>query len=140
MPSLTCRLRRVARRRTFSARQCSTWPASGAGPVCGRWIGSDTMKRLKGVAMGAGYFSRFQYEAWTRIPEVEMAAIYNRTEDKARAMMAQYGVPRYYGDWREMIDRERPDFVDIITPPETHEEMCGYAASRGVHIICQKPL
>ncbi len=25
---------------------------------------------LKGVAMGAGYFSRFQYEAWTRIPEV----------------------------------------------------------------------
>jgi predicted dehydrogenase len=98
------------------------------------------MKRLKGVAMGAGYFSRFQYEAWTRIPEVEMAAIYNRTEDKARAMMGQYGVSRYYGDWREMIDRERPDFVDIVTPPETHEEMCAYAASRGVHIVCQKPL
>jgi D-apiose dehydrogenase len=98
------------------------------------------VKRLKGVAMGAGYFSRFQYEAWSRIPEVEMAAIYNRTEEKARAMMAQYGVPRYYSDWREMIDRERPDFVDIITPPETHEEMCAYAASRGVHIVCQKPL
>ena len=98
------------------------------------------MKRLKGAAMGAGYFSRFQYEAWTRIPEVEMAAIYNRTEDKARAMMGQYGVSRYYADWRDMIGRERPDFVDIITPPETHEEMCAYAASRGVHIICQKPL
>lgn len=98
------------------------------------------MKRLKGAAMGAGYFSRFQYEAWTRIPEVEMAAIYNRTEDKARAMMAQFTVPRFYRDWREMIDRERPDFIDIITPPETHEEMCAYAASRGVHIICQKPL
>jgi predicted dehydrogenase len=39
-----------------------------------------------------------------------------------------------------MIDAERPDFVDIITPPETHEEMCAYAAARGVHIICQKPL
>ena len=23
-----------------------------------------------------------------------------------------------------MLERERPDFVDIITPPETHEEMC----------------
>ena len=98
------------------------------------------MKRLKGAAMGAGYFSRFQYEAWTRIPEVEMAAIYNRTENKARATMVQYAVPRYYANWREMIDAERPDFVDIITPPETHEEMCAYAASRGVHIICQKPL
>jgi D-apiose dehydrogenase len=96
--------------------------------------------RLKGVGMGAGYFSRFQYEAWTRIPEVTMAAIYNRTPEKARRLMAQYGVPSYYGDWREMIDREQPDFVDIITPPETHEEMCAYAAARGVHIICQKPL
>lgn len=98
------------------------------------------MSRFRGVAMGAGYFSRFQYEAWSRIPEVEIVAIYNRTEKKARAMMAQYGVARYYGDWREMIDRERPDFVDIITPPETHEEMCAFAASRAVHIICQKPL
>lgn len=98
------------------------------------------MNRLKGVALGAGYFSRFQYEAWSRIPEVEIAAIYNRTEDKARGMMATYGVSRYYGDWRQMIDQEHPDFVDIITPPETHEEMCAYAAARGVHIICQKPL
>jgi D-apiose dehydrogenase len=98
------------------------------------------MNRLKGAAMGAGYFSRFQYEAWTRIPEVEMSAIYNRTEDKARAIMTQYGIPRYYADWREMIDRERPDFVDIVTPPETHEEMCAYAAARGVHMVCQKPL
>ena len=99
-----------------------------------------TRHTLKGVAMGAGYFSRFQYEAWTRIPEVEIAALYNRTESKARELMARYGVPAYYPNWREMIDREKPDFVDLITPPETHEEMCSYAASRGVHIICQKPL
>jgi predicted dehydrogenase len=95
---------------------------------------------MKGVAIGAGYFSRFQYEAWTRIPEVGIAAICDRAEEKARAMMAQFGIPRYYGDWREMIDRERPDFVDIITPPDTHEEMCAHTAARGVHIICQKPL
>ena len=54
--------------------------------------------------------------------------------------MAAYGIERYYADWREMIDRERPDFVDIVTPPETHAEICAYAAERGVHIVCQKPL
>ena len=95
---------------------------------------------LKGVAMGAGYFSRFQYEAWTRIPEAKLSAIYNRTESKAREMMAAYAVSTYYSDWREMVERERPDFADIITPPETHEEICDSLASRGVHIICQKPL
>tara|TARA_R110002094_G_scaffold52207_2_gene63577 strand:- start:1143 stop:1988 length:846 start_codon:yes stop_codon:yes gene_type:complete len=39
-----------------------------------------------------------------------------------------------------MILKEKPDFVDIITPPETHFEMCKFAADNGVHIICQKPL
>ena len=97
-------------------------------------------RRLRGVAIGAGYFAPYQYEAWTRIPEVEIAAIYNRSEAKAAPILAKYGIPRYYGDWKTMIDREAPDFVDIITPPDTHEEMCRYAAERGVHIICQKPL
>ena len=94
----------------------------------------------KGVAPGAGYSSRFQYEAWTRIPEANIVAIYDRTESNAREMTAAYGVPRYYSDWREMVDREKPDFADIITPPETHEKMCGFLAGRGVHISGQKPL
>jgi D-apiose dehydrogenase len=97
-------------------------------------------RKLRGVGIGAGYFAPFQYEAWTRIPEVEIAAIYNRTAERARPLMADYRIPRCYDDWKVMLDRERPDFVDIITPPETHEEMCAFAAARGIHIICQKPL
>ena len=76
------------------------------------------MSRLKGAAMGAGYFSRFQYEAWSRIPEVEMAAIYNRTEDKARAMMAQYGIARYFrGCRRFAAERAAGDgFYGSVNP------------------------
>lgn len=96
--------------------------------------------RFRGVGIGAGYFAPFQYEAWTRLPEVEIVALANRSEAPARDIMARYGVPRYYADWRQMLDRERPDFVDIITPPDTHEEMCASAAERGIHIICQKPV
>src|SRR5437867_2308515 len=101
---------------------------------------ADRSSRLKAVGIGAGYFARFQYDAWARIPEVDVAAICDRVEGKARAMADQFAVPHIYTDWKEMIDRERPDFVDIITPPPTHEEMCAFAAQRGVHIVCQKPL
>ena len=98
-------------------------------------------RSLKGVGIGAGYFAPFHYEAWTRIPGVTIAAMANPDEARARELMGQCGVARYYADWREMLDRERPDFVDIIiTPPATHEEMCAYAAARGIHVICQKPL
>jgi D-apiose dehydrogenase len=97
-------------------------------------------RRLKGVAVGAGYFAPFHIEAWSRIAEVEIAAICDRVEDKARTLGERFGVPRVYDDWRVMIDSERPDFVDIITPPVTHADMCAYAGERGVHVICQKPL
>lgn len=97
---------------------------------------------LRGVALGAGYFSRFQYEAWQRIPAVRIVAVVNRSVDKARAHAAQYGIPRAAG-WSELaavLEAERPDFVDIITPPETHLEAVQLAAARGIAVICQKPL
>ena len=96
--------------------------------------------KIKGVAIGAGYFSKFQYEAWTRIPEVEITALCNSNIGRAEVIMKGYGVKNHYTDYKEMILKEKPDFVDIITPPETHYEMCKFAADNGVHIICQKPL
>jgi predicted dehydrogenase len=100
------------------------------------------MKKLRGVCLGAGYFSRFQYEAWARIPEVEIVALANRDVAKARETAARHGIPRAYAwtDLAVMLDTEQPDFIDIITPPETHLTAVRLAAARGIAIICQKPL
>lgn len=95
---------------------------------------------LTAVGIGGGYFARYHYEAWSRIPEVRIAAVCDVAEEKAREMAAAFHIPRWYTDWREMIDRERPDFADIVTPPATHEQMVAFLAARGVHAICQKPL
>jgi predicted dehydrogenase len=54
--------------------------------------------------------------------------------------MEKYSIPRHYKDYREMLEKEKPDFVDIITPPPAHLEMCKNATDLGIHIICQKPL
>ncbi|MFN0129873.1 MAG: Gfo/Idh/MocA family protein [Verrucomicrobiales bacterium] len=97
-------------------------------------------KKLKGVCIGAGYFSHFQYEAWQRIPEVKIVAFSNRDAARANEVTDNFGIAKCYGDWREMFDTEHPDFVDIITPPPSHVEICEGAAKRGIHIICQKPL
>lgn len=100
------------------------------------------MKKIRGVCVGAGYFARFQYEAWGRLPEVEIVALANRDVAKAQATAAQHGIPRAYAwsDLATMLDTEKPDFIDIITPPETHLEVVRLAAARGIAIICQKPL
>jgi len=98
------------------------------------------MSQFKGVCVGAGYFSHFQYDAWQRIPEVTITALCNRNPERAQTIVDRFGIANHYADYREMLEHEKPDFVDIITPPPTHLEMCKIAADLGIHVICQKPL
>jgi len=99
-------------------------------------------KKLRGVAIGAGYFSHFQYEAWSRIPEVQILSVVSRNLDRAREAAAKFNLP-HAAAWAELpalLDAMKPDFIDIITPPETHLELVKLAAARGIAVVCQKPL
>jgi len=98
------------------------------------------MAIFKGVCVGAGYFSHFQYDAWQRIPEVQITAFCNRDSGRAKTIMQKFAIPKHYTDYKEMLEKEKPDFVDIITPPPTHLQMCKAAADLGIDVICQKPL
>lgn len=95
---------------------------------------------LRGAVVGAGYFSQFHLDAWARIAEVEITACCDLDQSKATAAAEQYGLPHVYSDFNQMLDEQQLDFVDIITRPDTHAELCRSAADRGVTIICQKPL
>src|SRR5436190_23850764 len=95
---------------------------------------------LKGVAAGAGYFSQYHFEAWRRIPGVEITALCGLDAAQARAMADAHGIARVYADAQTMLDAEKPDFIDIITPPASHAAIAEAAGRRGVHILCQKAL
>ncbi len=48
------------------------------------------MAQFKGVCVGAGYFSHFQYEAWQRIDEVTITGMCNRNPERAQVIMDQF--------------------------------------------------
>ena len=96
-------------------------------------------KKLKVAAVGAGYFSQFQYQGWRNIDAVVTVALTNRDVGKGQALAACYGVPKVYGHVEEMLDAEQPDLLDIITTPATYREYITLAAERGINVICQKP-
>ena len=64
----------------------------------------------------------------------------NSNPERAEYVMKTYGVQRHYTNYQKMLENEKPDFVDIITPPGTHLEMTRESLDRGIHVICQKPL
>ena len=71
----------------------------------------------------------------------ELIAVSDVVGEKAESIRERYGVPVCYTDYREMIDKEKPDIVCIATRPATHAEMTVFAADHGVEgIYCEKPL
>ncbi len=46
----------------------------------------------------------------------------------------------FYDDYKELIDKEKPDFVVSALPTYLHEEVAVYALSHGVHILSEKPM
>ncbi|WP_299391042.1 Gfo/Idh/MocA family protein [Pelagibius sp.] len=94
---------------------------------------------MRVATVGTGYFSQFQYEAWSRMPDVDLVALCNRGAEGARRVAETYAVPATYSDLAEMLAEETPDLLDIITPPVTHLAMIRTAAAHKVPIICQKP-
>ena len=95
---------------------------------------------LKGVCIGTGFFSQFHLEAWNRIPEVTITALCDLDRPRAEAQMSAYGIARCYTDYRTMVASEKPDFIDILSPPASHLEIVDFAARQGIAMICQKPL
>jgi len=97
-------------------------------------------ERLRVAIAGAGMVTRYHLKAWSRIPGVEVVAIYNRHLDKALGRAAEFGIPKVYSDIAKMFDQERPDVLDIAVSVEVHSEFARMAAERGIHILCQKPM
>lgn len=46
----------------------------------------------------------------------------------------------FYDDYKELIDKEKPDFILSALPTYLHEEVAIYALSRGIHVFSEKPM
>jgi D-apiose dehydrogenase len=49
-------------------------------------------------------------------------------------------VPSVYADAEELLRKEQPDFIDVITDVDTHSNFVRLAAKYRVPVICQKPM
>src|SRR5262245_59772818 len=90
--------------------------------------------------IGAGRFARFQADAWRRVEGADIVAVADAAPGRAEEFSEQFGITRAYCAAAEMLERERPDFVDIVTRPDSHLELISLAARSGARVISQQPM
>jgi len=72
--------------------------------------------------------------------QVEVVAVADVNEERAREAAKQFSVPRYYKDYIKMLDQEDLDAVSVVTPSGLHAQVAKQVVSRGVNALVDKPL
>lgn len=97
------------------------------------------MGELRGALVGCGFFAVNQMHGWRDAVGANIIAICDKNPDRLKIVGDQFGVAARYDDALAMLERERPDFVDIATTVASHRPLVELAASLGIPVICQKP-
>lgn len=99
------------------------------------------MKKYSAVIIGGGNIAGSHAQGYAAIDEIDIVAVADPDRDKAAGFSKQFGIRSVYGDYRDMLDKERPDIVSICTWHPFHAEMTVAAASRKPQVIlCEKPM
>jgi D-apiose dehydrogenase len=95
---------------------------------------------VKGIIAGAGYFAGFHAEAWNRLPGTFISAVADPDVPRAQQFARRWNIPAVYESVELALGTEHPDFIDIVTRPESHVTLTKLAADHRVAVICQKPM
>lgn len=93
------------------------------------------------VLIGAGAIAGNHMEALVAIGKerAQAVAVADTAPGKAQRLADAYGL-RAYVDYREMIERERPDAAIVMLPHFLHKEAAVFCAKRGCHLLLEKPM
>jgi predicted dehydrogenase len=101
--------------------------------------GESDPKKLRVGVIGGGY-GRNHILAYQASANVEVAAFCQRTRAAAEKIAGEFHIPNVFTDYRELLALKGLDGVSIATPPNLHREIALEAFSRGLNVLCEKPL
>jgi predicted dehydrogenase len=96
---------------------------------------------LQGALIGVGHVARNGHlPGWLARDDTTLVAAGDARPDGREAFLAAFPRARWYESAKALLAAERPDFVDICTPPSLHAPLAGAALAAGCHVLCEKPL
>jgi predicted dehydrogenase len=103
------------------------------------------LSKYRTAIIACGTIARVHARGWQGVVDqpVSLSACADTHPDARREFGNFFGIAedKRYADFREMLDKEQPDFVDVCSWHQQHAEMViAAAARRPKAILCQKPM
>ncbi|MFK4640634.1 Gfo/Idh/MocA family protein [Paenarthrobacter histidinolovorans] len=98
------------------------------------------------AAIGYAFMGKAHSNAWRNVasffdvPAFEQKVLVGRDATQVAEAAAKYGWAESATDWREVIERDDIDIIDICAPGWMHAEIAIAALEAGKHVLVEKPL
>ncbi len=98
-------------------------------------------KKVKWGILGAASIARRRVvPAMLQCEIAEVAAVASRSLAKSQEFAKEFAIPKAYGSYEELINDPEIEVIYNPLPNHLHVEWSIRAASRGKHVLCEKPI
>lgn len=91
------------------------------------------------AVIGVGSMGFNHLRVYSELEEVEVVAAAEVNAER-RAYIANHFSVKTYADYRQLIEKEKPQAVSITVPTSEHEGVASFAVLHGVHVLVEKPI
>ena len=92
--------------------------------------------------IGSGFIAKQKHlPAWKKVGrDAQVVALSDPNVAQAEELARAHGITGVYKDYRQMLEAEHLDVVDICSPPRTHAELAIGSLKAGAHALIEKPM
>lgn len=99
---------------------------------------------MKYALIGCGRISTNHIKAAVN-NQLEIVAVCDVLPEKMEELLGKHGLEKdtsihRYADYKEMLEKEKPELVSIATESGIHAEIALHCIEKGVHVIIEKPM
>jgi len=95
----------------------------------------------KSCCLGCGPRAHGHAEAYKHVKKASLEAVCDLNTERLTVFADKFAIPRRYTNLHEMLEREKPDLLHVVTQPDLRLELFQIADQHGVPaVLVEKPL
>lgn len=99
------------------------------------------MRKILNVGIiGVGTIGKYQLQGFIDNPKAKVIAVADINEKLAKSVAKDFGVKKFFKDYRDLLALNEIEAVSVCTPPFNHALITCDAAKAGKHVLCEKPM
>ena len=94
---------------------------------------------IKVAVIGTGSMGLNHTRVYSELADVQLVGVSDTDEARVGYVAGKYNT-RAYGDYRVLLEKEKPEAVSITVPTSLHEQAATHALQAGAHVLVEKPI